>query len=106
MRVLLGTKAFGIGFILIGVFFLPVIPFFSLLYLIIGVGVFFLEPLIRYLAIAVSVLGIIINTIRIFSLLNKDISTQAIIVLAGTYLVHLIVIYYFTRPRIREQFRH
>jgi len=89
-----------------GAFFLPLMPFFSILYLIIGVGCFFLEPLIRYLAIAVSVLGIIINTIKLFGLFNKNMSAQVVTVLAGTYLAHLIIIYFFTRPRIREQFRH
>ena len=106
MRSSPGITAFGIGFILVGVFFLPVVPFFSIPYLIIGVGCFFLEPLIRYLAIAVSVLGIIFNTIRLFSLLDKNIPEQVIVALAGTYLAHLIVIYFFTRPRIKAQFRH
>jgi len=106
MRSSLGIKVFGIVFILLGAFFLQVMPFFSILYLIIGAGCFFLEPLIRYLAIAVSVFGIIINTIRIFSLFNKNISTQVIVALAVTYLVHLAVIYFFTRPGIRAQFRH
>ncbi len=106
MRKSPGIIVFGIGFILVGVFFLPLVPFFSILYLIIGVGCFFLEPLIRYLAIAVSVLGIIINTIKLFGLLNKNMSCQVITALAGTYLAHLIIIYFFTRPKIREQFRH
>lgn len=101
-----GIIVFGIIFVLIGVFFLPVTPLFSILYIIIGVGLFFLEPLIRYLAIAVSVLGIIINTIKLFGLLNKNIPSPVIVALAGTYLLHLIVIYFFTRPRIKGQFRH
>ena len=106
MRSSPGITAFGIGFILVGVFFLPVVPFFSIPYLIIGVGCFFLEPLIRYLAITVSVFGIILNTVRLISLLDKNIPTGVIIALAGTYLVHLAVIYFFTRPKIKAQFRN
>jgi len=106
MRSSPGIIVFGVIFILIGAFFLPVMPLFSILYIIIGVGCFFLEPLIRYLAIAVSVLGIIINTVKLAGLLNKDIPRQMIIALALTYLAHFMVIYFFTRPRIKEQFRH
>jgi len=106
MRSSPGITAFGVGFILVGIFFLPVVPFFSIPYLIIGVGCFFLEPLIRYLAITVSVFGIILNTVRLISLLDKNIPTGVIIALAGTYLVHLAVIYFFTRPKIKAQFRN
>lgn len=106
MKKPLGVIVFGVCFILMGAFFLPVMPFFSVLYLIIGVGIFFLEPLIRYLAIGVSILGIIVNTTKLFSLLNKNVSPQITIALAGACLVHLAVIFYLTRPKVKARFRH
>ncbi len=101
-----GIIVFGIIFILLGGYFLPFMPFFSVLYLIIGVGIFFLEPLIRYLAIGVSILGIIVNTVKLLGLLNKGISGRMITALVLTYLAHAAVIYFLTRPKVRAQFRH
>ena len=100
-----GLVIFGIIFILAGEIFLPAMPLFSVLYLIVGVGIFFLEPFARYLAIFVSILGIIINTKKLIGFLNKNISMQIVMALAGTYLVYLGIIYFFTRPKVKEQFR-
>ena len=100
-----GIIIFSIVFILLGLFFLLAMPLFSILYIIAGIGVLMLKPFARYLAITTSILGIAINTIKLVSYLNKGVPSQIIIALVGTYLIHSAVIYFFTRPNVKEQFK-
>ena len=101
----IGVIIFSIVFILVGLFFLLAMPLFSILYFIIGIGILMLKPFARYLAIVTSILGIIVNTIKLTSYFNKNISSQIIIALVGTYILHLGVIYFFTCTKVKEQFK-
>jgi hypothetical protein len=100
-----GIIIFSIVFILLGLLFLLAMPLFSILYIITGIGILTLKPFARYLAIATSILGVVINTIKLVGYWNKGISSQIIIALVGTYLIHLGVIYFFNRPKVKEQFK-
>ena len=105
----MGVTIFSILYVLVGLLSLLPMPLFSLLYFITGVGVFLLKPFARYLAITTSILGIVVNTIKIPDLLNgtlhREYGQGVVLVLGFTYLVHLGVIYFFTRPMVKAQFQ-
>ena len=101
----IGVVIFGVVFIFLGVLFILVLPLFSILYLIVGIGILMLKPFARYLAIVTAVLGIVVNSIKMVGLLNKNIPLQLLFALVGTYLIHLGVIYFFTRSQVKEQFK-
>jgi hypothetical protein len=99
-----GVIVFSIVFILLGVLSLLVMPLLSVLYMITGVWVLTLKPSARYLAITTSIFCMVLNTIRLIDYLNKGASFQIILALAITYFVYAGIIYFFTRPKVKEQF--
>jgi hypothetical protein len=90
-------------------------PLFSLFYIIAGIGLLLLKPFARYLAIVTSILGMVVGTIRgaqMFQSIAK-VSTGSLFInslpllftLLLTYSFHLGVIFFFTRPNVKEQFK-
>lgn len=100
-----GIIIFGILYILIGLFFLLTAPLFSILYLIIGIGILMLENLARLLAMFTAILGIISATVSTIDLLRKYPANLLIILLILAYFFFSCVIYFFTRPKVEEQFK-
>lgn len=101
----IGVTVLSILYILLGLLFLLAMPLFSILYIIVGIGIFLLKPFARYLAITVSILGFGVNTVKSVGFLNKNMSPQIIVALILTYLYYLGVIYFFTRPKVKKQFK-
>jgi len=104
-----GVIIFSILYILVGLLFILMMPLFSIFYLITGIGVFLLKAFARYLAITVSLFGIIISIISAVGLLQRNLqqtpALRIVIAVILTCLFHLSAIYFFTRPKVKEQFK-
>jgi hypothetical protein len=110
-----GVTIFSILYLVVGVLFVLIMPLFSLLYIIAGIGLLLLKPFARYLAVATSILGIVVGTIRGAQMLQSITKVSAgsifinslplLFTLLLTYLFHLGVIFFFTRPKVKEQFK-
>lgn len=99
-----GIVLFSILYVLVGLFSAVTIPLFSLLLIITSIGVFLHKPFGRYLAITVSALGTLINTINLIQFIQTGIEIDITVALILTYVFHLFAIYYFTRPDIIDEF--
>jgi len=102
---LIGLLVLGIVYIIIGVLFLVILPLFSILYFVAGIGILMLKPFGRYCGLAASILGIIINSLTLAQSLKQGIPLNILIAVVLTYLVHAGIIYYLTRPKVIEQFK-
>ena len=116
-----GITAFSILYILMGLIFLIACPllsvrfglifliigwlFFSFPYLIVGIGIFLLRPFSRYLAIFLSLLGIVSSIARTIYFSLKSIRLEILFACIMICFIHFFIIYYFTRPKVKEQFK-
>lgn len=111
----IGIAIFGIIYILLGSIFILALPLFSIFYLISGIGVIFLKPFGRYLAIITHslafIFGIVID-VKLFKVIAKNSSGSLFIntlplsiALVAFCSFHLGGIYFFTRAKVKEQFK-
>ena len=88
-----------------------VTPIFAFLYLISGIGILFLKSWARWIAIGCSLYFAAMTTVRAITWLQRfgDASGEAVgqVVMSGalTVAVHLFVLYYLTRSKVKEQFK-
>ncbi|MGD9015061.1 MAG: hypothetical protein PVI33_03450 [Candidatus Omnitrophota bacterium] len=81
---------------------IAVIGVFSVLYLMIGSGLLKLKEWSRKWAIYLSVFGIFFNLIYSVKCFSRDLRPTGWI---GNFILAFIIIYFFTRPKVKEQFR-
>lgn len=105
MKTSIGIVAFAIAYILIGLLFLMTMPLFSILFILAAVGLFMRRHWGRRIVIVVSILGIVVNTVRIFNSVSAVVRLDFWIAVFLTYLFHLGACYYFTRSKVKEQFK-
>lgn len=104
MKISKGVIAFAIAYILIGALFVMAMPLFSILYILAGAGLFMRKHWGRRIAIIASIMGIVLNTLRIShapSMERLDFWMAVFV----TYLFHIGAFYYFTRTKVKEQFK-
>jgi len=103
-----GIIALSITYVFLGLLSLVLkMPIVSLLYIIIGIGIYLFINFVRYFAIILSILGLIINALMLGNLPQSSMLNSSL-----TILVFLLfglfnggVIYYLTRPKVKEQFK-
>ena len=105
-----GLIVLSVFYILIGITTLFFVPLFSILFIIIGIGLLALKNSIRCLAIISHIILAIAMPILRFAGLSgfSRQETMGITIISATIisiLVHCGIIFYLTRPKVKAQFK-
>jgi len=105
-----GIIILSIAYILIGLITLFITPLFSVLFVIFGIGLFTLKNSIRYLAIFThAILAVVMPILRYAGLsgFSKQEAMNINIIFATliAILINGYIIFYLTRPNVKEQFK-